>query len=1009
MEKRELGRRAQVCRICGKRGKFRTYLAREMMQGKRDAFLYFVCDGCHCLQIASVPDDLGSYYGAGYYSYQVKEDPEMRFGTPVTDRRKILDVGCGAGAWLLEMAERGAGELYGCDPFLDHDRHYGDRVRIFCRTIHEMEGDGTFDLIHMGDSFEHMTDPLEVLRSARRLLKDDGMLQMTIPTYPNIAFEQFGPYWYQLDAPRHIFLHSRESLAHLASKSGMVISDIRYDSNNSQFIRSYLYEQDIPFYEQAARIGQYFSPKRIAELDKASAVANAREYGDHMEVRWRKDPVLTGDGGKRAVFVRASRHHDRRSLLYPQVYQDADTDYLCFTDGEDPVLPGWTVCQVEEPEPADLEPYLKGYAARWELRPDQIQMGTLWGGHPGENIVTVPRLEDLPGVTIDLSNFTPTADENGDYIYRRNPVYKGGKYNGRPLLLTIGVPVSDQIQTIDRCLSHIKPLLDGLDAELLVIDTGSTDGTLDVCRRYGARIVTHPWCDDMSAVRNEGIYNARGQWYMSIDDDEWFEDVGAILDFFRNGTYRRCNVAMYRQRNYTDSAGERYEDLASLRLAEITEDLHFEGRIHDAMMIKGHRTGLVLDAYVHHYGSVRDDPERERAKAVRNLAILPYDVYEYPDDVRYLFQLGKECSVTMGRETSICLLAQVCALSKAKKIDQYGKNSVMDIIYELYQGNDRRLFLWAEHLLGLFHFTWAEQAAAAWYLEELGATLGRPAHEVVGYHKAYKENLARYRADPEESRRLTMHGLSFVERNSLIMDADAVAFGKYIELGEEEKAAQLLSGISLEDLKNKRTSLLQRAFGAGDEVFGALCAQIADRQWEEWSRAILDVFVLTLKQADIRERQEQRLPQILSHMSVDAVVAWVESHERKYKGETGERLIAYALRLDIERASVQELCMASWMLKEEYVDKRGTPEGRVVFRQYILATGVFAVRYHSEELLVDASSCAIPPDIRAAYRIAAVLMDGTARRENVALLKQALEIFPLFHEEIREILVRLYR
>lgn len=52
---------------------------------------------------------------------------------------------------------------------------------------------------------------------------------------------------------------------------------------------------------------------------------------------------------------------------------------------------------------------------------------------------------------------------------------------------TIGVPVSNQIETIDRCLSHIKPLLDNLPSELLVVDTGSTDGTIEVCREYGAR------------------------------------------------------------------------------------------------------------------------------------------------------------------------------------------------------------------------------------------------------------------------------------------------------------------------------------------------------------------------------------------------------------------------------------------------------------------------------------------------------------------------------------------
>lgn len=141
---RNLGRKPQVCRICGAKGKFKTFLAREMMQGTRDAFPYFECDRCHCLQIASVPKNLGDYYGEGYYSYQVEENPNMIFETPVANMCKILDVGCGAGAWLLDMARQGFGNLYGCDPFLDHDRHYGDRVTIRSCSIHEMEGEGIF-------------------------------------------------------------------------------------------------------------------------------------------------------------------------------------------------------------------------------------------------------------------------------------------------------------------------------------------------------------------------------------------------------------------------------------------------------------------------------------------------------------------------------------------------------------------------------------------------------------------------------------------------------------------------------------------------------------------------------------------------------------------------------------------------------------------------------------------------------------------------------------------------
>lgn len=283
-----LGRHSQTCRICGAKGEFETWMPREMMQGTKEEFPYFVCDGCQCLQIEHVPENLGEYYGKGYYSFAQKEEPDIKFEGPVSDMRKILDVGCGSGSWLLEKAKEGFGKLYGCDPFLEKERKYGDRVTIYNCSIHEMEGDGSFDEIYMQDSFEHMTDPLEALISARRLLKEDGVLVMNIPTYPNIAFERYGAHWYQMDAPRHIFLHSRESLQWLAKESGMEITGFRYDSNAGQFATSFFYQQGITFGERDFYMRQYFSKKDLERWEEEAKEANRRQYGDHMEVRWRK-------------------------------------------------------------------------------------------------------------------------------------------------------------------------------------------------------------------------------------------------------------------------------------------------------------------------------------------------------------------------------------------------------------------------------------------------------------------------------------------------------------------------------------------------------------------------------------------------------------------------------------------------------------------------------------------------------------------------------------------------
>ena len=129
---------------------------------------------------------------------------------------KILDVGCGAGKWLIERYEEGHVNLFGCDPFIEEDICYEPCIHIKKCTIHEMQGE--FDLIRLGDSFEHMEDPYETLVSVKRLLADGGMCLLSTPLFPNAAYDICGVSWYEWDAPRHLFLHSRKSmLQHLCN------------------------------------------------------------------------------------------------------------------------------------------------------------------------------------------------------------------------------------------------------------------------------------------------------------------------------------------------------------------------------------------------------------------------------------------------------------------------------------------------------------------------------------------------------------------------------------------------------------------------------------------------------------------------------------------------------------------------------------------------------------------------------------------------------------------------
>lgn len=270
------------CRICGCDQVESQIYVREMMIPTREKFEYFECRNCHCLQIKDIPGNLESYYGEGYYSFR---EPEILHQENITDMSSlnmtpVLDVGCGSGKFLKKLYEQGYGNLKGCDPFIAHDIEYDEGIRIYKKTIHEM--DGHFDMIFMNDSFEHVTDPHEVMDSVLRLLAPSGIARISIPVYPNIAYDMFGTNWYQIDAPRHIFLHSIKSMEILAKAHGLKIIDVLYDSDPSQIFRSYLYAEDIPFWDQKMsmfidRLGRH----EADEIVNLTSEANEKGYGDH--------------------------------------------------------------------------------------------------------------------------------------------------------------------------------------------------------------------------------------------------------------------------------------------------------------------------------------------------------------------------------------------------------------------------------------------------------------------------------------------------------------------------------------------------------------------------------------------------------------------------------------------------------------------------------------------------------------------------------------------------------
>jgi hypothetical protein len=149
-----------------------------------------------------------------------------------------------------------------------------------------------FDLIMLNHSFEHMPDPGAVLQTAAAMLTDTGTVLIRVPTVDSYAWDHYREHWVQLDAPRHLYLHSRASIDVLAAQSGLAVSDVIYDSDAFQFWGSEQYARNIPLESEISykrsKDRSIFSQEQIAEFRKRARELNANNRGDMAAYYLRK-------------------------------------------------------------------------------------------------------------------------------------------------------------------------------------------------------------------------------------------------------------------------------------------------------------------------------------------------------------------------------------------------------------------------------------------------------------------------------------------------------------------------------------------------------------------------------------------------------------------------------------------------------------------------------------------------------------------------------------------------
>jgi glycosyltransferase involved in cell wall biosynthesis/tetratricopeptide (TPR) repeat protein len=193
---------------------------------------------------------------------------------------------------------------------------------------------------------------------------------------------------------------------------------------------------------------------------------------------------------------------------------------------------------------------------------------------------------------------------------------------------------------LPQCLRSVRALA----SQIVVVDTGSTDRTIDIAKEFGAEVHSFAWCDDFSAARNAALEHATGDWVLIIDADEELmpEQAEVIAREIRAATVMGYRLPIIER-------GHEQEGCSYVpRLFRNAPGLFFVGRIHEqvfsSIQVRCQQWGLKHQlgktALLHH--GYTGEVMASRNKIERNLRLLEQAVEEMPEEPNLIMSLGLE-------------------------------------------------------------------------------------------------------------------------------------------------------------------------------------------------------------------------------------------------------------------------------------------------------------------------------------------------------------------------------
>jgi len=204
--------------------------------------------------------------------------------------------------------------------------------------------------------------------------------------------------------------------------------------------------------------------------------------------------------------------------------------------------------------------------------------------------------------------------------------------------LSVCLIAKNESNLLPGCLESVKSVAD----EIILVDTGSTDDTPEIARRFGAKVFTFEWCNDFSAARNYSISQAQGDWILWLDSDERLtpESQQVIKDLLQPHKKAVAYEVLIRNRI---EGGSYYTLSHAHRLFSNHRGIRFTGVIHEqiAPSIKLLRGELLPSPLVLEHLGYDSQEVDQQAKARRNEQLLHKALRKSPNNGYVHFTLGQ--------------------------------------------------------------------------------------------------------------------------------------------------------------------------------------------------------------------------------------------------------------------------------------------------------------------------------------------------------------------------------